>query len=330
MSDTPRDPGELPSLVSYNDIATAAHRLAGVATRTPLLPAETAGLSTLWLKPENLQPIGAFKIRGAFNAVAKLPEEVRGNGVVAFSSGNHAQGVAYAARRFGIPAWIVIEDSAPQVKVDATEALGAHVVLAPMEDRENVAAELCTLHGAALIPSFSHLDVIAGQGTVGLEIFEDLPSVDTILVPVSGGGLASGVAAALKHLSAKVQVIIVEPDLAGDTAESLAAGHLVRWTADDRRRSIADGLGGQPTDLSFAHLQRYVDGAITVSEDELRHAVQWLGRHFNVVAEPAGAATTAAYLHHVDHARAGTTVAIISGGNIAPALHADIVSEHFT
>lgn len=314
--------------VSLRDIRAAAGRLAGVVTRTPLIrPSRTPESKPFLLKPENLQPIGSFKIRGAYNAIQSISPEHLTKGVVAFSSGNHAQGVAYAAGLLGIPAWIVIEDSAPQIKVDATRALGADVIIAPMAERERVAQEIADRKGATLIPSFNHLDVMAGQGTIGLEIVEDCPDVAAVLVPVSGGGLASGVGAAIKSLRPEVKVYLVEPELAADTKDSLQAGHLVRWSPEDRQRSIADGLGGQPSELTFAHLRRFSDGIFTVREDELRDAVRWLAREARIVSEPAGAAATAAYLHHADDIVSGVTVAIVSGGNIEPALFDSILAE---
>lgn len=310
-------------LLTLNRVELAAQRLTGVVVRTPLLPIDFAG-HQFHIKPENLQRIGSFKLRGAFNAISALPEEVRERGVVAFSSGNHAQGVAYVARMFDIPAWIVIEDSAPAVKVQATRALGANVVIARMENREEVAEALAAEHHTVVIPSFSNLDVMAGQGTIGLEILADCPDVTTVLVPVSGGGLASGVAAAIKLKAPHVRVLIVEPELAADTAASLNRGQLVRWSADDRRRTIADGLAGQPTPLSFAHIQRFTDGSLVVSDDQIRAAIAFLGRSARLVAEPAGAVTTAACLSNPD-LLAGQTVAILSGGNIDPRLFREIL-----
>ncbi|NUS64100.1 MAG: threonine/serine dehydratase, partial [Saccharothrix sp.] len=234
-------------LVTISDIRAAADRIRDAAVRTPLLRFDDG----LWLKPESLQPVGAFKIRGAYNALASLPEDVRARGVVAYSSGNHAQAVAYAAKLFGVPAVIVVPDDTPKVKVDATLSHGAEVVQVPMPMREARAAELVAERGATLIPPFDHPDVIAGQGTVGLEVVADLPDVATVLVPVSGGGLISGVAAAVKALSPATRVVGVEPELAGDAAESLRAGALVRWPAEDRARTIADGLRAQPSELTF-------------------------------------------------------------------------------
>lgn len=308
------------NLITVEDVTAAAERIAGTAVRTPLLPGAWADPHRpLWLKPENLQPVGAFKIRGAANAVARIPASERARGVVAYSSGNHAQAVAYVAKRFGIPAAIVVPENTPAVKIEATRAHGAEVVVVPITDREIVAERLVAERGATLIPPFDHPDVIAGQGTIGLEIVADLPDVEVVLVPVSGGGLASGVATAIKALRPAARVYGVEPALAGDAAESLTAGRLVRWSAQDRARTIADGLRAEPSELTFAHLRKLLDGIVTVSEEEIRAAVATLATRAHLVAEPSGAVTTAAYLHRAADLPGGHTVAIVSGGNLDPA-----------
>jgi threonine dehydratase len=307
-------------LITVADVEAAAERIVDTAVRTPLLPCDWADPDRpLWNKPESLQPIGAFKVRGAANAIARIPEAERARGVVAYSSGNHAQAVAYVAKRFAIPAVIVVPENAPAVKVEATRAHGAEVVLVPINDREVVAERLVAERGATLIPPFDHPDVIAGQGTIGLEIAADLPDVELVLVPVSGGGLASGVATAIKARCPAARVIGVEPELAGDAAASLAAGRLVRWPAGDRERTSADGLRAQPSELTFAHLQKLLDGIVTVSEDEIREAVALLAHRAHLVAEPSGAVTTAAYLHRAADLPRGRTVAVVSGGNVDPA-----------
>lgn len=304
-------------LVTIADIRAAADIVKDAAVRTPLLRFDDG----LWLKPESLQPVGAFKIRGAYHAVARLPEDVRARGVVAYSSGNHAQAVAYAAKLFGVPAVIVVPDTTPRVKVDATRSHGAEVVEVPMAQRESRAAELVVERGATLIPPFDHPDVIAGQGTVGLEVVADLPDVDAVLVPVSGGGLISGVATAVKALSPNTRVVGVEPEWAGDAAESLRAGTLVRWPADDRARTVADGLRAEPSELTFAHMRAYVDDIVTVSEEEIGAAVGRLARQARLVVEPSGAVTLAAYLGRPS-AFPGRTVAVLSGGNVDPEVFA--------
>lgn len=312
-------------LISLDDIHQAARHLDGVAVRTPLLPQHWSAERPLWLKPENLQPVGAFKIRGAVNALASLAADVRARGVVSYSSGNHAQAVAFAAKRFGVPATIVVQSGTPKVKLAATIALGAEVVEAPMAQREQVAWRLAERLGRVIVPPFDDPAVIAGQGTIGVEIAEDLPDVAVVLVPISGGGLASGVGVAVKSLRPDAWVIGVEPELAADTAESLRAGRLVRWSPQDRSRTIADGLRTEPSELTFAHLRKFVDGVITVSEQEIRQAMRELATRARLVAEPSGAASTAAALFHGHELPAGPAVAVVSGGNVDPALLAEVL-----
>jgi threonine dehydratase len=240
-------------LVDIEQIRRAADLLDGVVVRTPLLPqlwAETD--RPLWLKPESLQPIGSFKIRGAYHAIAALPADVRTRGVITHSSGNHGQAVAYAARRFGIPAVVVIPRVAPPVKVDAVRRLGAEVVLVDSAERLDAAATLAAERALTLIPPFDHPDVIAGQGSVGLEILADLPTVDVVLVPVGGGGLASGVSAAIKAIRPQTAVYGVEPNLAPDARDSLAAGRIVPYTDEQRYATIADGMRTHLSELALA------------------------------------------------------------------------------
>lgn len=311
--------------MNISDIRAAAARIAGVATRTPLLPQHWSRERPLWLKPENLQPIGAFKIRGAYNAIAALDDAERARGVIAYSSGNHANAVAFAAKAFGVPATIVMQEGTPQVKLAATAEHGAEIIEVPMAEREAVAHRIAHERDLTLIPPFDHRDVIAGQGTVGLEIAEDLPEVDVVLVPIAGGGLASGIGVALAALCPNAQVYGVEPELAADTAEGLRAGHRVHWPAYERARTIADGLRTEPSELTFQHLRAVVRGVITVSEDEIRAAVRALALNAHLVAEPSGAVTTAAVLHHGAELPAGRTVAVVSGGNVDAALFAELV-----
>jgi threonine dehydratase len=295
-------------MISLDDVRAAAAVIAPHVVRTPLLP-----FGSSWLKPESLQPIGAFKLRGALNALARL--ENRARGVVAYSSGNHAQAVAYAARLHGVPAAIVMPSNTPAVKIEATRALGAEVLIVGITERVERAEALVAERGAALIPPFDHPDVIAGQGTIGLEILEDLPDADAVVVPMSGGGLISGVATAIKALRPSVRVIGAEPALAADIAASLRAGSLVRWDPVDRARTIADALRDEPSSLTWAHISRLVDDVITVTEDEILAAVADLACRARLVTEPSGAVAVAAQAK-VD----GTSVAIVSGGNIDPAL----------
>ncbi len=312
-------------LVTIDDITSAAESVRDAAVRTPLLPAPWGDPSRpLWIKPESLQPTGAFKIRGAFNAIVRLPAAARSRGVVAYSSGNHAQAVAYAAAAFGVPAHIVMPEETPAVKVAATRAHGAEVVLCGAGQREQVADELVDRTGAVLIPPFDHPDVIAGQGTVGLEIAEDLPDVRNVVVPVSGGGLASGVGTAVKALCPGARVFGVEPELAADTAESLRAGRRIDWPVQRRNRTIADGLRSQPSELTFAHLRRVLDAMITVSEQQIRDAVRELAHHARLVAEPSGAVALAAYRR--GGLPPGPTVVVLSGGNVEPSLLAEILA----
>jgi threonine dehydratase len=312
-------------LVTIDDIRAAADRIRGSVVRTPLVPAPWGDPDRpLWLKPENLQAIGAFKVRGAFNAIAHLDDATRARGVVAYSSGNHAQAVAYAAARYGIAAHIVMPRETPAVKIEATRSHGADVVLCEAGQREKVADELVATTGGVLIPPFDHPDVIAGQGTIGLEIAEDLPDVANVIVPVSGGGLASGIGTAIKALAPRAKVIGVEPELAADTAQGLADGHRVDWSIEDRNRTIADGLRSQPSALTFAHLQKLLDGVITVSEKDIRDAVRDIALYAHLVAEPSGATALAAY--RTQRTPPGPTVVIVSGGNVEPALLAEILT----
>jgi threonine dehydratase len=312
-------------MVTIDDIRAAADRIRGSVLRTPLIPAPWGDPERpLWLKPENLQAIGAFKVRGAFNAIAHLDPAVRARGVVAYSSGNHAQAVAHAAATFGISASIVMPEETPQIKVDATRRHGAEVVLCAAGHREKVAEEVVARTGGVLIPPFDHPDVIAGQGTVGLEIVEDLPDVATVIVPVSGGGLASGIGTAVKALAPQARMVGVEPELAADTAAGLVAGHRVDWSIEDRNRTIADGLRSQPSALTFAHLQTVLDEVITVSEDDIRAAVRELALRAHLVVEPSGATGLAAYRSH--QTPPGPTVVVVSGGNVEPALLAEILA----
>ena len=313
-------------MVTIDDIRAAAERIRGSVVRTPLVPAPWGDPDRpLWLKPENLQAVGAFKVRGAFNAIAHLDPAVRGRGVVAYSSGNHAQAVAHAAATFGIHASIVMPEETPAVKVDATRSHGAEVVLCAAGQREKVADEVVARTGGVLIPPFDHLDVIAGQGTIGLEIAEDLPEVANVIVPVSGGGLASGIGTAVKALVPAVQMIGVEPELAADTAASLAVGHRVDWSVEDRNRTIADGLRSQPSELTFAHLRRVLDKLVTVSENDIRAAVREIALRAHLVAEPSGATALAAYRSR--ETPPGPTVIVVSGGNVEPVLLAHILTS---
>jgi threonine dehydratase len=274
----------------------------------------------LLLKPESLQPTGAFKVRGAQHAVACLTAERRAAGVVTHSSGNHGQALAYAARPFGAPCVVVMPDVAPPVKIAATRALGAEVVLVPPAERVACMERLVAERGLSPIPPYDHRDVIAGQGTVGLEIVEDLSEVDVVLVPVGGGGLASGVATAVKALRPAAMVVGVEPEYAADARDSLAVGSLVTWPVEQAYRTIADALRVPLSELTMAHLSARLDGIVTVSDDEIGATVRRLAGTARLVVEPGGAAATAAHFYRRAELPTGRTVAVVSGGNIDPQL----------
>jgi threonine dehydratase len=316
-------------MVSLDDIRAAQSRLNGIAVHTPLLEWTQAGDSRrLFLKLENLQPIGAFKLRGAYNKIVSLNDEERRRGVISYSSGNHAQGVAYAARALGVKAVIVMPGNAPRNKLDATAALGAEIVkVGPgSEERRLRAEELAAEHGYVVVPPYNDEKIIAGQGTVGLEILEDLPAVETVLAPVGGGGLISGISAAIKLSNPNVKVIGVEPELAGDAQASLRAGHIVSFAAEQVTRTLADGLRTQSIGaLNFEHMRAYVDDIVTVKEEEIERAMQTLGTNSKTVAEPSGAVSVAGFLFHADQLpRTNINVAVISGGNIDPQLLSEL------
>lgn len=310
-------------MVTLSDIREARARLDGIAVRTPLIPLEHDG-SVLYLKPENLQPIGAFKLRGAYNKIASLSDEERSRGVITYSSGNHAQGVAYAARALGAKAVIVMPRNAPAVKRDATAALGAEIVFVGPSgvERQLKAEELAAERGYVIIPPYEDEKIIAGQGTAGIEIFEDLPNVKLVLIPIGGGGLISGISTAIKSLNPTVTIIGVEPEVASDTQASFHAGHIVKLPAEQVLSTCADGLRAQyPGTMTFAHIQRYVDDIVTVTEDEIMQAVRILAQNPKTLAEPSGAVAPAAWLfHHNSLPASNHTVAVISGGNIDPEL----------
>lgn len=318
----------MPELITVDDVRSAAERVRNIAIRTPLVPFAGSG-DQLLIKPESLQPTGAFKLRGAHAAITTVPHEWRRRGVVAHSSGNHAQAVAYVARSLGVPAVIVMPDTTPAVKLEATRRLGADVVLVPPshEARTRRTEELVAAHGYVLIPPFDDARVIAGQGTVGLEIAEDAPDADVVLVPISGGGLLSGVAVAVKSLCPRTKVVGVEPELAADARESLRRGERVAWPAELTNRTIADALRVERVgELTFQHITRYVDDVVTVTEDEIREAMRVLARQARLVAEPGGAVAVAASLFRREELPgARTHVAVLSGGNVDPALFAEVV-----
>src|SRR6202521_1315270 len=287
-------------MVSLQDILEAQTLLQGIAVRTPLLEwTGPADQRKLFLKLENLQPIGAFKLRGAYNKVASLSEDDRRRGVISYSSGNHGQGVAYAARALGVKAIIVMPGNAPKNKLEATAALGARIItVGPgSEERRLRAEELAAENGYAIVPPYNDEKIIAGQGTIGLEILEDLPAVETVLVPVGGGGMISGVAAAIKLSKPAVRVIGVEPELAADAQASLRSGKIVQLSAEHVTRTIADGLRTQSLGpITFEHIRAYVDDIVTVTDDEIREAMRRLATDSKTVAEPSGAVAVAGFL----------------------------------
>jgi threonine dehydratase len=311
-------------MVSLSEILSAQARLRGIATRTRLIEFRhhESNARRLFLKPENLQPIGAFKLRGAYNKIASLSEADRKRGVITYSSGNHGQGVAYAARSLKVKAVIVMPGNAPTIKREATAALGAEIVLVGpgSAERQLKAEELAEQHGYVIVPPYNDEQIIAGQGTIGLEILEDLPEVEMVLVPVGGGGMISGVATAIKLNKPSIQVIGVEPELAADAQASLRAGKIVQFPASEVSRTVADGLRTQSIGpINFEHIRRYVDDIITVSEDEIREAVSLLASNPDTVAEPSGAVAVAGFLNRRDQLpKTKLNVAIISGGNIDP------------
>jgi threonine dehydratase len=318
--ESPTQPAAGQQLVTLDDIRAAAERIRAIALRTPLLPlAERA-----WLKPENLQPTGSFKIRGAYNALAQLSPEKRAAGVVTHSSGNHAQALARSARLLGIRAVVVMPDNAPAIKVAGVRADGAQIVFVGPDNAERVhrAHELADSEGLELVSSADDLRVIAGQGTVGLEIVEQLSAEGvaggaTVLVPVGLGGLSAGISTAIKALSPESQVLGVEPALAADTHESLARGRRIAWPGEMVGRTMADGLRGEaPAPIPFAHLLRTLDGVLTVAEAQIAAAVRRAATELKLVLEPSGAVTLAAFDALPAAELARPVVVVASGGNV--------------
>jgi threonine dehydratase len=307
-----------------------------VAVRTKLIPSHLHESNKqkdnrqLYLKPENLQPIGSFKLRGAYNKIAALSEADRGRGVITYSSGNHAQGVAYAARALGVKAVIVMPRNAPTVKREATLALGAEIILVgpASSERQAKAEEMAAQHGYVIVPPYNDEMIIAGQGTMGLEILEDLPEVETVIAPVGGGGMLSGIATAIKLTQPSVKVIGAEPELAADAQASLRSGKIVESSAEQVTRTLADGLRTQSSGaINFEHIRRYVDDIVTVTEDEIKQAMRRLSADPRTLAEPSGAVAVAAFLFHENQMpKTKLNVAVISGGNVEAEMLAEIRS----
>ncbi|HYL13713.1 MAG TPA: threonine/serine dehydratase [Terriglobales bacterium] len=308
-----------------------------MTVRTPLVQSrihERNGLRDerrLYLKTENLQPIGAFKLRGAYNKIVSLSDKEAARGVITYSSGNHAQGVAYAARALGVKAIVVMPRNAPEIKREATVSMGAETVLVGpgSDERKAKAEELADQHGYIIVPPYNDERIIAGQGTMALEILEKLPQVETVIVPVGGGGMISGVATAIKLSKPSVRVIGVEPELAADAQASLRSGKIVQFPAEQVSRTAADGLRTQSIgEINFQHIRQYVDDIVTVSEGEIEEAMRRLATNPKTLAEPSGAVAVAAFLFRRDDLpRTKVNVAIISGGNIAPDLLAELKAQ---
>jgi threo-3-hydroxy-L-aspartate ammonia-lyase len=334
------------SFVTLEEIRAAKERISGVAVRTPLYRVERARLKMgkfpepefdLYIKAESEQPIGSFKLRGAYNMVAQLSPEALRRGVITYSSGNHAQGVAYAARALGAKAVIVMPSNAPEVKKAATRALGAEIVeVGPASsERRLKAEELVTEFGYAMIPPYDAAQIIAGQATCGLEIVEQLPGVELVISPVSGGGLLSGIASAVKlaaeagMVDGGVKVWGAEPELAADAKESFYSKTLVEWPAAKTTRTIGDGLRTQSLGvLNFSHVLRFVDGIVTVSEEEILAAMRVILSVTKLVPEPSGAVTLAAALFHAEELPKVRKVAVVlSGGNLEPTLRVQLQGE---
>ena len=305
-------------IVTLEEIRAARERIKRIAAVTPLLDVSRLAGRPLWLKCESLQPGGAFKIRGAYNMIAQLTEEERRRGVITYSSGNHGQAVALAARDMRAPALVVMPTTAPKIKVEGARAFGAEVVFEGTTSlhRRARAEALARERDLTMVPPFDHEWIIAGQGTLGLEILEQLPDVATVLAPIGGGGLVSGVSAAIKQSRPAVQVIGVEPAGAAGMKRSIDAGEVRTLEGSS---SIADGLmAARPGDLTFAHVRTFVDRIDTVDDRDIAAAVRWLFTRAKIVAEPSGAATVAAALQDSAAYRA-PVVAIVSGGNLDPA-----------
>jgi threonine dehydratase len=315
-------------LISTAEIEAAARRIAPSVLKTPLLPTSLTLGPRLFVKAESLQLSGSFKLRGATNAVGLLSADERARGVITHSSGNHGQALARAAQAAGVQATVVMPHQSPSVKQHATRAYGAVVVLVDIADRASAVDRIRSESGAVFVPSFEDRAVIAGQGTIGLEIVADLPEVATVVVPVSGGGLISGVAAAVKSRRPAVRVIGVEPELAGDAAEGFARGVRTVWPSSRTARTIADGLRVPAVgELNWLHIRALVDEVVTVSEQAILAAMRRIVLDERLVCEPSGAVAVAGCLEHARRLSAGPAVAVVSGGNVEPALLCEVVGS---
>ena len=313
-------------MINKKDIEDAHIRIKGITIETPLIPYHGRPVhSPMYFKPENLQPIGAFKLRGAYNKLASLSAEERIRGVIAYSSGNHAQGVAYSARELGIHATIVMPDAAPPIKIENTRNLGANVKLIGKGDekyRQHIAEEMAEEYGYVIVPPFDDAMIMAGQGTVGLEIYKQCEDVTHVMIPIGGGGLISGVSTYLKQSNPSIQIIGVEPELGNDTQLSMESGAITSIPTDQAISSIADGLRvSQPGDLTFPLVKEYVDTIVTVSENDIIQATKKIIKETRLMVEPSGAVSFAAWLNHLNEFKStDKTICIISGGNIDPTL----------
>ncbi|MGH6624461.1 MAG: threo-3-hydroxy-L-aspartate ammonia-lyase [Burkholderiaceae bacterium] len=316
--------------ISYDDVVAAAGRIAGVAHRTPVLTSRTADERTggqLFFKCENFQRMGAFKFRGAYNALAQFSAEQRKAGVLAFSSGNHAQAIALAARLLGLPAVILMPTDAPAMKIEATRGYGAEVLLFDRytEDREALATRLSAERGMTLIPPFDHPHVMAGQGTAALELIDEVGTLDVLLVCCGGGGLLSGCATATRHRLPTCRIVGVEPVVGNDVQQSLARGEIVHIEVP---RTIADGAQTQhPGRLTFPVIQALADEIVTVSDDALVRAVRFFASRMKMVVEPTGALAAAAALEQIVEVRGLRVGIIISGGNVDLQRYAGLLAD---
>ncbi|WP_175953785.1 threo-3-hydroxy-L-aspartate ammonia-lyase [Burkholderia sp. BCC0405] len=308
-----------PTLPTYDDVAAAAARLEGHAHRTPVMTSRTideALGAQVFFKCENLQRMGAFKFRGAFNALSRFDAEQRRNGVVAFSSGNHAQAIALSARMLGIPATIVMPQDAPAAKMTATRGYGGNVVTYDRytEDREQIGRDLAARHGLTLIPPYDHPDVIAGQGTAAKELFDEVGPLDAVFVPLGGGGLLSGTALATRALSPHAALYGVEPEAGNDGQQSFRSGTIVHI---DTPRTIADGAQTQHLgNLTFPIIRRDVDDILTATDAELVDCMRFLATRMKIVVEPTGCLSFAAVRRMKDALQGKRVGVVVSGGNV--------------
>jgi threonine dehydratase len=312
--------------ISRDDLRRTAEALRGIAVRTPLV--ESAELSRRFGQPilvkcEQLQPIGAFKIRGAFTAISRLSPESRARGIITHSSGNHGQAVAYVAKHFGVKATIVMPETAPRVKVDGIRRYGADIVFTTKKERERKAAELIAEHGYVMVAPYDNLDVIMGQGTCGYEILEDRPDTGTIIVPVGGGGMIAGTCAAVQAIKPDVAVWGVEPARSPKLTAALEAGHPVPFEPVD---TLADGLVPPATgEITLAYMKPVIRGAITLTEEEIAAGVKFLFRSMGLKVEPSGA-TSVATLLAGKVVPSGPTACIMTGGNLDPSLFETLIA----